>query len=126
MNLVQGAAVSVLVADLDRAVRFYTHGLGATLRRREGDCAEVDLPGVRLRLSRAPEPGPDAGHAFPVSIALDVERLDGAMLVLRDRGIRFAPGIAEREGERVAFFTDDDGTPLYLRESRTSKEEGGR
>lgn len=122
MNLVQGAAVSLLVADLDRAVRFYTQGLGARLARREAGFAEVELPGVRLRLSPAPDPAGRPGHAFPVSIALDVERLDGAMLVLRDRGIRFAPEIAEREGERVAFFTDDDGTPLYLREPRTNDE----
>jgi catechol 2,3-dioxygenase-like lactoylglutathione lyase family enzyme len=118
IHLVQGGAVAVMVADLDRAIRFYTEALGFELRARprRDDYAEVELPGVTVGLTRATAPGWKTGHAFPVSIALDVERLEGAMLVLRERGVQFAPEVAERDGERIAFFTDPDGTPLYLRE----------
>lgn len=119
MHLVHGVALGVMVGDVDRAVRFYTGALGFSVReRRAEDYAEVELAGVRLALSRAESPGWRDVHAFPLSIALDVDRLDGAMLVLRDRGVRFAPSIGERDGERIAFFTDPDGTPLYLRERR--------
>jgi len=41
------------------------------------------------------------------------------MLVLRERGVQFAPEIAEGERERIAYFTDDDGTPLFLREQKS-------
>jgi hypothetical protein len=52
------------------------------------------------------------------SIGFDVERLEGAMLVLRERGVQFAPEIAEGEQERIAYFADEDGTPLFLREEK--------
>jgi catechol 2,3-dioxygenase-like lactoylglutathione lyase family enzyme len=117
IHLVQGGAVTVMVGDLDRAVRFYTSALGFELRMQRGaDYAELELPGLTLGLTRAGAPAWKADHAFPISIALDVERLEGAMLVLRERGVQFAPDVAEREGQRIVFFTDPEGTPLYLRE----------
>jgi catechol 2,3-dioxygenase-like lactoylglutathione lyase family enzyme len=119
IQLVERATLSVLVADVGRAVRFYTEVLGFALRYRRGeDYAEVELPALTLALARRQDGAAPPGHAFPMSIALDVQRLDGAMLVLRERGVQFAPEIAEREGERIAFFTDVDGTPLFLRERR--------
>jgi catechol 2,3-dioxygenase-like lactoylglutathione lyase family enzyme len=123
IRLVQGAAVSVMVTDLDRAIRFYG-ALGFTLRDRRGDeAAEVELPALVVRLERGGDPGWRRGGPFPLTIAFDVERLEGAMLVLRERGVRFAPEVAERDGERIAFFTDDDGTPLYLRETKRNGRE---
>jgi catechol 2,3-dioxygenase-like lactoylglutathione lyase family enzyme len=117
IRLVQGAALSVMVTDLDRAIRFYG-ALGFTLRERRGDeAADVELEAFVVRLERGGDPGWRRGGPFPLTIALEVERLEGAMLVLRERGVQFAPEIAEREDERIAFFTDDDGTPLYLRET---------
>ena len=123
IRLVQGAAVSVMVTDVDRAIRFYG-ALGFTLRDRRGDeAAEVELPELVVRLERGGDPGWKRGGPFPLTIAFDVERLEGAMLVLRHRGVRFAPEVAERDGERIAFFTDDDGTPLYLRETKRNGRE---
>jgi catechol 2,3-dioxygenase-like lactoylglutathione lyase family enzyme len=117
IHLVHGVALGVMVGDVERSIRFYTGALGFEVRARRADeYAEVELAGVRLALSRAESPGWKDVHAFPLSIALEVERLEGAMLVLRDRGVRFAPAIGERDGERIAFFTDPDGTPLYLKE----------
>ena len=121
--LVQGGALSILVSDVARALRFY-EALGFTVRQRRGDgSADVELPGLALRLQAGGDPGWRRGGPFPVSLALDVERLEGAMLVLRDRGVQFAPEIAERDGERIAFFTDEDGTPLYLRETNQPREQ---
>jgi catechol 2,3-dioxygenase-like lactoylglutathione lyase family enzyme len=120
MNLIQGAKVTVMVASVARAVRFYTGALGLTLRSRQGErYAELDAPGLTLALleSELPSapPGPVPVHC---SIGFDVERLDGAMLVLRERGVAFAPEVAEGERERIAYFTDEDGTPLFLREEK--------
>jgi hypothetical protein len=40
------------------------------------------------------------------------------MATLRERGVRFAPHIAEDGPVRLAFFGDPDHNPLYLVEQR--------
>jgi catechol 2,3-dioxygenase-like lactoylglutathione lyase family enzyme len=121
INLIQGAKVTVMVANVERAVRFYTRALGLVLRHRRGDeYAEVEAPGLTLALlasERSTHPGPSPAPVH-CSIGFDVEQLEGAMLVLRERGVQFAPEIAEGSRERIAYFSDDDGTPLFLREAR--------
>lgn len=120
INLIQGAKVTVMVASVERALRFYTRALGLTVRyQREPDYAEVEAPGLTLALL-ATERKTHHEQPLPVhcSIGFDVERLEGAMLVLRERGVQFAPEIAEGERERIAYFVDEDGTPLFLRERK--------
>ncbi|HEX9291546.1 MAG TPA: VOC family protein [Anaeromyxobacteraceae bacterium] len=122
MKLIQGGKVTVMVANVERAVRFYTQALGLTLGSRQGDrYAEVAAPGLTLALLESELPAAPRGPV-PVhcSIGFQVERLEGAMLVLHERGVRFAPDVAEGERERIAYFTDDDGTPLFLTEEKAS------
>jgi catechol 2,3-dioxygenase-like lactoylglutathione lyase family enzyme len=119
MNLIQGGAVTIMVADVDRAVRFYTQGLGLALRaRRDRDSAEVEAPGLTLTLQRSDRPPRATPLPLQLSIGFDVERLEGAMLVLRERGVQFAPEVAEDERVRIAYFADEDGTALFLRERK--------
>ncbi len=120
INLIQSAKVTIMVSSLERALRFYTRALGLTLRyRRAEEYAEIEAPGATIALHGSGRP---THHERPVpvqcSIGFDVERLEGAMLVLRERGVQFAPEIAEGERERIAYFADEDGTPLYLREEK--------
>ena len=120
IDLIKGGEVTVMVASVERAVRFYTRALGLTLRCRREHEAEVEARGLTLVLlasERPPRNGAPA--AVHCSIGFDVERLEGAMLVLRERGVQFAPEIAEGERERIAYFTDEDGTPLFLREEKS-------
>ncbi len=119
INLIQGGEVTVMVADVDRAVRFYTRALGLTLRRQHAHEAEVEAPGLTLVLLASERPSRN-GAPLPVhcSIGFNVERLEGAMLVLHERGVQFAPAIADGERERIAYFTDEDGTALFLREEK--------
>ncbi len=120
INLIQGAKVTVMVASVDRAVRFYTRALGLTVRYQRGEeYAEVEAPGLTLALL-ASDQRTHRERPLPVqcSIGFDVERLEGAMLVLRERGVTFAPEIAEGTKERIAYFVDEDGTPLFLREQK--------
>lgn len=58
----KGSLMTIMVADMDRAVGFYTETLGLALRFRAGnDWAEVNSPGVRAwassRQSRRGFPG---------------------------------------------------------------------
>ena len=56
-------------------------------------------------------PGSSAGN---VSIGFTVDRLDTAMPALQARGIQFATHVASDGPVKLAFFSDPDGTPLYL------------
>jgi catechol 2,3-dioxygenase-like lactoylglutathione lyase family enzyme len=120
IDLIKGAKVTVMVASVERAVRFYTRALGLALRYQRGEeYAEVEAPGLTLALL-ASEQRTHRERPLPVhcSVGFDVERLEGAMLVLRERGVTFAPEIAEGARERIAYFVDEDGTPLFLREQK--------
>ncbi len=109
-----GGNLTIMVADVDRAVRFYTETLGLPLKTRVGDgWAEIAAPDVNIGLHVAGPGGPPADGASKLSIGLSVDDLDRAMATLRERGVEFAP-IMEAQGLRFAFFRDPDKTPLYL------------
>jgi catechol 2,3-dioxygenase-like lactoylglutathione lyase family enzyme len=106
--------ITLMVADLDRAVKFYTDMLGLKLVRRfGGHWAEVEAPGVRIGL----HPGGKAKSGTPseshMSIGFRVDDIDAAMNALKERGITFTNSRADK-GSRNAYFSDPDGTPLYL------------
>ena len=116
----QGGNVTVMVSDMDRAVRFYTEALGLTLKLRYGDgWAEVQGPGITLGLHPARPGGPTGGQAGGLSIGLQVDDLDAAVATLEKRGVEFR-GVIEGQGVRLANFQDPDGTPLYLGQSTAS------
>ncbi len=121
--MLREANVTVMVSDLNRAIRFYTQILGLRLRYRTGDdWAEVMLPGLIIGLQPAPRP-PVPPHeerrARPrVSIGFTVEKIEVARDVLQRRGVQFGPDIDEDDTIRIATFSDPDGTPLYLCELR--------
>jgi len=121
---IESAACNVMVHDLERAVRFYTRALGMHLEASHSgpaaDWAELTGHGVRMVLLGSDRPTVRDAELHPVhvSIGFDVAELDGAMLVLRERGVEFAPEVAEDPEFRIAYFTDPDGTPLFLRERK--------
>jgi len=109
--------VTLMVADLDRAIRFYTETLGLELTERYGGhWAAVRAPGLTIGLhpggAPAPQPTAPDGPASP-TIGLEVEDLAAAAATLTARGVRVT-----RRGdgaEALAFFSDPDGHGLYLR-----------
>ncbi|HEY3352237.1 MAG TPA: VOC family protein [Polyangia bacterium] len=116
--------VTVHVADLDRALRFYTATLGLRLRYRAGDdWAEVMAPGLTIGLQphgglRA-HPAAAPCHAQPpLSIGFTVAHLEPARDLLAARGVKFCPEIDEDETIRTVTFCDPDGNALYLCELR--------
>jgi catechol 2,3-dioxygenase-like lactoylglutathione lyase family enzyme len=110
--------VTVMVKDLERAIGFYTTQLGLSLKLHvPGKWAEVQGAGLTIGLhgsagpGKAPAPDSGAGH---VSIGFTVDRLDTAMPELNARGIQFGPHVSSDGPVKLAFFSDPDGTPLYL------------
>lgn len=119
---IDSAACNVMVQDVERAVRFYTRALGMRLEASHSgpaaDWAELSGHGLRIVLLGSDRPRAAGLHPVQIAIGLDVPEIEGAMLVLRERGVEFAPEVAEDPEFRIAHFSDPDGTPLFLRERK--------
>jgi catechol 2,3-dioxygenase-like lactoylglutathione lyase family enzyme len=110
--------VTLMVADFNRAVSFYTDTLGLPLKARYGDdWAEVEAPGLTIGLHPTGERGPSTIQANGLSIGLGVTNIEQVMADLQAKGVRFAsPGLIDTGVERLANFHDPDQAPLYLYE----------
>ena len=110
------ANVTVPISDMNRAIQFYTKTLGLKLKFQMGnDWAEVEAPGLTIGLHPMMEMhGPKTGKSEALSIGFTVQKLETAMDALKKKGVSFAPKLVEEGPVRLAFFTDPDGTPLYL------------
>jgi len=107
--------VTIIVADMERSIDFYTKRLGLPLRTRYGnEFAIVDAPGVVIALHPAPNSKP-AGEGS-LSIGLGVDSVESSMKRLAQRGIAFAGDIVTDPPMRFAFFKDPDGVEFYLAE----------
>jgi catechol 2,3-dioxygenase-like lactoylglutathione lyase family enzyme len=109
--------VQLQVADLDRAIRFYTHTLGFELTERRDDLQfahiSCGLRGLQLGLSagggKAPHPGT---IALNFGVQGDVE---AAREALQRRGVVFEGPTRVIPGKvRLAAFRDPDGYLIRL------------
>ncbi|MBV9329527.1 MAG: VOC family protein [Chloroflexi bacterium] len=113
----QQCNVTVMVADMDRSIQFYTQTLGLPLGFRAGnEWAQVEGPGLTIGLhpSREPLKAPDAR----MSIGFGVQDLARTVADLRQRGVAIPEPKDEPGRDRIVNFADPDGTPLYLIEVR--------
>jgi catechol 2,3-dioxygenase-like lactoylglutathione lyase family enzyme len=105
--------VTLMVPDMNEAVRFYTETLGLRLKARYGDeFAVVDAPGLTIGLH--PLPTAQSPDSSLMSIGLGVASLEVTMQQLSARGLRFIGPIREDPPIRIAYFAGPGGTPLYL------------
>jgi catechol 2,3-dioxygenase-like lactoylglutathione lyase family enzyme len=106
------ATATVMVDDLDRALAFYVGTLGLTAGARYGPhYAEVHASGLKLGLHPRRAGDHDGGEGN-LSIGFTVESIDDAVETLSRSGISFTR--EDTDANRLAFFHDPDGTPLYL------------
>ena len=107
--------VTVMVSNMKKALDFYTKTLGLKLKYRAGDdWSEVEAPGLTIGLHWAGKHGPQPGKSESLSIGFTVKKLETAMAALKKKGVRFSPRLVDEGPVRLAFFSDPDGTPLYL------------
>lgn len=99
------------VADLDRAIAFYTEVLGLQLVRRDGDeWAELDARPIRLALHAGAGEGREPGG----TVVFEVDDLDATMIAMQTHGASFGDQ-GEVDGiARFASFTDRDGNRMQL------------
>lgn len=122
----------LLVADVERAVRFYTGALGLERVPRP---PTFDTPGAWLRVgdehqihligeteagrARAMHPGYDPAEVaigYGSHLALVVDDLDAAVGRAREHGVEPAEIIARGDGVRRTFVTDPDRNIIELME----------
>jgi len=114
--MIKEANVTLMVNDMERAVRYYTETLGLKLKVRYGEhFAQVEAPGTIIALH--PKSGPKPGGFESISIGFAVDDLDRTMGELKAKGVSFSR-ITDDTQVRLAFFTDPDGNPLYLSQSK--------
>jgi predicted enzyme related to lactoylglutathione lyase len=112
-----GAAVSVYISDMARAIRFYTEGLGLTLRTRIGDeWAEIATPdGFVIGLHPSHPNTCKPGTPGAINIELRAAgALDSAVESLTKHGVRFTSEIQNYEHVRLITCADPDGNELFL------------
>lgn len=113
--MLTGGNVTVFVANMDRAVRFYSETLGFPLVERYGDhWASVDAGGLRIGLHPASAENP-AGRRGSISIGFGAGRpLEEIVATLERRGVTFDGPIRDDKGGRFVGFSDPDGHPCYI------------
>lgn len=107
------ALVTIIVADMQRSIDFYTLQLGLKLKARYGnEFAMVEGPGVTIGLH--PPTNPSAVGS--ISIGLGVDDVEKGRGQLAARGIQFEGGIIADPPMRFAYLKDPNGVQLYLAE----------
>jgi glyoxylase I family protein len=118
------ALVRYQIADLDRAVAFYTKQLGFQLEQRSGPVATVARGSLRLLLSGPSSSGsramPDGRRQEPGGwnrIVLYVDDLDKLVTSLRSAGAKFRNEVEVGPGGKQIQVEDPDGNPIELHEA---------
>jgi catechol 2,3-dioxygenase-like lactoylglutathione lyase family enzyme len=104
--------VTILVADMNRSIKFYTDTLGLRLLSNYGgQFAVIESSGLKIGL----HPGKTAGDKMSrdMSLGFQVDDIASAKKSLESRGVIFEKRVQDR-GAIIENFNDPDGTPLYL------------
>jgi predicted enzyme related to lactoylglutathione lyase len=115
-------AVTLVTADLERAQRFYTDGLGLTAVRRNETAQHIELPlqfpggGAIVMLLLPKKKGAQSGAAHSAKLIFDVPDLSVVQARLTAAGYALSGPIVEiaKFGVRVAHVTDPDGNDIEL------------
>jgi catechol 2,3-dioxygenase-like lactoylglutathione lyase family enzyme len=121
--MIRSTTPTVFVSDLERAVRFYTQTLDLKLVYHvPGAWAQVaDASGAQIGLHPPGKNTPQLGTSGSIQIGFSLdEPLDRVVETLKQHGVTFRGPVVDDTAVRLAFFTDPDGTELYLCEPKTS------
>lgn len=116
--MIKEVNVTVMVGDMERAVRFYTETLGFRLKIRYGDdFAQIQAPGAIIAVHPFVGGGSQPAGQNGLSIGLAVDDIDRTVADLKGKGVSFTR-ISDDGPVTLAFFSDPDGNPLYLSRSK--------
>ena len=110
MTTILNGIITIMVADMEAAIEFYTGTLGFTLKKRYDDhWADIEGPGLNIGLHPA---SPETVKGDALQIGLSVPDLRQAMTDLEKKGVKFSP--VQDDNVRLAYFHDPDNNQLYL------------
>ena len=119
--MISSGLATIFVADMDRAVRFYSEALGLKLAFRFGNewAQVVAGEGLTIGLHPASEQSP-AGKKGSITIGLNVsDPIEQVVTVLRERGVTIKGDIIDDETLKVQYIEDPDGNEIYLAEMKS-------
>lgn len=115
--MVSGGNATIIVADMDRSIRFYTEVLGLKLTNRFGnDWATVSAGegltvGIHPVSARYPPPGTKGAILLGFDIDLPIDK---AVAWLAKHGVTIKGSLVRSEPGNFANLEDPDGNEIYL------------
>ncbi len=115
--MISGGNATIIVADMDRSIRFYTEVLGLQLTNRFGnDWATVSAGegltiGIHPASTKYPAPGTKGGIILGLDIDVPVEK---AVARLARHGVQIKGSVVRTEPGNFANLEDPDGNEIYL------------
>ncbi len=112
------AFVAIAVTDKDKARKFYqeTLELKPGMTAMEGAWTEYEVGGMTIGVGCHPDWKPSRDG---VSIAFEVEDMDGTIAKLKERGVEFEMEKTETPVCFMAVFRDPDGNKLLVHHRKT-------
>jgi predicted enzyme related to lactoylglutathione lyase len=112
--------ITIFVANMDRAVKFYTEVLGCKMTYRFGnDWAQLHSDdGATIGLHPASSQNP-AGIKGSIQLGIQVDKsIHKVVEEMKAKGVQFVGPVVDDTQLLVANFQDPDGNPFYLAEMK--------
>jgi predicted enzyme related to lactoylglutathione lyase len=108
---VQFEHIMLLVKDILASVKFYSQGLGFTVKMSSPEWAELDANGTILVLHAAHE---NAQGGNSLILSFHVDDVNAAIVTLEKLGAKLETQVLEKPSGRVAAMRTPDGHRLSL------------
>ena len=115
--MVTGGNATIIVADMDRSIRFYTEVLGLKLTNRFGsDWATVSAgEGLTIGIHPASAKYPAPGTKGAIMLGLDIDvQVEKAIARLVQHGVTIKGSVVRSEPGNFIHLEDPDGNDIYL------------
>jgi predicted enzyme related to lactoylglutathione lyase len=115
--MISGGNATIIVADMDRSIHFYTQVLGLRLTNRFGnDWATVSAgEGLTIGIHPASTKYPAPGTKGAIILGLDIDQpIEQVLRQLTKHGVQIKGSIARTDPGNFANFEDPDGNEIYL------------
>lgn len=117
--MITGGNATVFVANMDRAVQFYTEVLGLKLTNRFGDhWATVEAGRLVIGLHPASPKYPAPGTKGGIMLGLEIDQpIEAVVASLNAKGVQMKGPIVRDEAGNFVHLEDPDGNEMYLWET---------
>lgn len=115
--MISGGNATVIVANMDNSIRFYTEVLGLKLTNRFGnDWATVSAgEGLTIGIHPASPKYPHPGTKGSIILGLDIDvPVEKAVALLANHGVTVNDSIVRSEPGNFVHLEDPDGNDIYL------------